>query len=141
MIYILLALVGLCAITVVGMVVWLATFLNAGKFMALVLALGSSILAIAFFSLLIVLVANQNAGGDITALFGNPAHAWNITRAIFIPASFGSLIVGVTLYAGVRLYRRKERRLASLALLAASAVGLFLLFIVSGALLVVIIGG
>ncbi len=141
MIYIFLALVGLCAVMVIGLVVWLATFLNLGKLLLLLGTLGGSILAVFIWSLLVVGIVFHDPGGTFAMLLSNPAYALYITRAVIIPISFGSLIVGVALYAGIRLYRRRERRLAGIALLSASAFSLFLLFIASGVLLILINGG
>ena len=141
MTYICIALIGLCAVMVVGLTVWLATFLNLGKLLLLLGALGGSILAVSLWNLLVVGIVRQSPGGNLSMLFTDSAYAWNVTRAVFIPALFGSLIAGVALYAGARLFRHREKRLAGIALLGASALSLFLLFITSGALLIMVDGG
>lgn len=100
--------------------------------------MGASILAVVIWNLLVIGLANRDSSGNLAMLFVSTDYAWNVADAVLLPSMFGSLIVGVTLYAGVRLFRSRERRLAGLALLGASAIGLFLLFLASGALLLVI---
>jgi hypothetical protein len=131
----------LSAAMVIGLVLWLSIFLDLGKFLLLLSSLGASILAVLIWSLLVVGITNQGLSGNLSTLFISPDYAWTVARAIVIPSLFGSLIVGVTLYAGARLYRRQEKRIASIALLVTSAFSLFLLFIVTGSLFMLIDGG
>jgi hypothetical protein len=141
MIYVFFALVGLSAAMVVGLVLWLANFLKLGKFLLLLSSLSASIMAVLIWSLLVVGFSSLSSRGNLPILLSNPDYAWNVARAIVLPSLFGSLIVGVTLYAGARLCRRKERRIAGIALLVASAFSLFLLFLISGSLFMLIGGG
>jgi hypothetical protein len=141
MIYIFFALVGLTAVMVIGLVLWLSRFLKLGKFLLLLSSLGASIMAVLIWSLLVVGFSYLSSHGNSFILLSNPEYAWKIARAIIFPSLFGSLIVGVTLYAGARLYHRQERRIAGIALLAASAFSLFLLFLINESLFMLIGGG